>query len=212
MADDPLVAQWNERYTGDDYIFGEAPNAFLAAQAALLRSGMKALAVADGEGRNGVWLAKHGLEVTAVDFSPVALAKSRKLAAREGVAVTTECADLLTWDWGRDRFDLIAVIFIQFGPAERAAFFDRLKTALKPGGLTILQAYTPKQLTYRTGGPPQLDHLYTADMLRAVFAGYEILNLREHEEPLGEGKRHIGMSALVDLVARKPQERTSRAA
>ncbi len=105
MSDDPRLTQWNERYATDDYIFGEAPNAFLAAQAALLRPGMTALAVADGEGRNGVWLAKQGLDVLAVDFSPVALAKSRKLAAREGVAVRTECADLLTWDWGRERFD-----------------------------------------------------------------------------------------------------------
>ncbi len=204
MSDDPRLTQWNERYATDDYIFGEAPNAFLAAQAALLRPGMAALAVADGEGRNGVWLAKQGLDVLAVDFSPVALAKSRKLAAREGVAVRTECADLLTWDWGRERFDLVVAVFIQFGPVERALFFDRLKAALKPGGLIVLQAYTPKQLDYRTGGPPQLDHLYTADMLRAMFAGYAILHLREHEETMSEGKRHVGMSALVDLVARKP--------
>lgn len=204
MPDNPRVTQWNERYAGDDYIFGETPNAFLASQVALLRPGMAALAVADGEGRNGVWLAKHGLDATAVDFSPVALAKSRKLAAREGVAVRTECADLLAWDWGHARFDLVAVIFIQFGPAERSVFFDRLKSALKPDGLVILQAYTPKQLEYRTGGPPQLDHLYTEAMLREIFAGYRLPHLREHEAPLREGKRHIGMSALVDLVARKP--------
>jgi cyclopropane fatty-acyl-phospholipid synthase-like methyltransferase len=151
-----------------------------------------------------VWLAKQGLEVTAVDFSPVALAKSRKLAAREGVAVKTECADLLTWNWGLARFDLVAVIFIQFGPAERAIFFERLKAALKPGGLVMLQAYTPKQLEYRTGGPPQLDHLYTEAMLRELFADCTVLQLREHEDVLHEGKRHVGRSALIDLVARKP--------
>ncbi len=204
MADDPRVIQWNDRYAGDAYVFGEAPNTFLASQAALLQPGIAALAVADGEGRNGVWLAKQRLDVTAVDFSPVALAKSRKLAAREGVAVKTECADLLTWNWGLARFDLVAVIFVQFGPAERPIFFDRLKAALKPGGLVMLQAYTPKQLEYRTGGPPQLDHLYTEAILREVFAGYTILQLREHDDSLQEGKRHVGRSALIDLVARKP--------
>jgi len=204
MADDPRVAQWNQRYAGDAYVFGEAPNAFLQSQAALLRPGMSALAVADGEGRNGVWLAKRRLDVTAVDFSPVALAKSRKLAAREGVAIDILCADLLDWNWGHARFDLVAVIFIQFGPAERAIFFDRLKAALKPGGLVMLQAYTPKQLEHRTGGPPQLDHLYTEAMLRAQFVDYAILQLREHEAVLDEGKRHVGKSALVELVARKP--------
>jgi cyclopropane fatty-acyl-phospholipid synthase-like methyltransferase len=204
MADDPRVTQWNERYAGDAYVFGETPNAFLASQAALLRPGMTALAVADGEGRNGVWLAKQRLDVTSVDFSPVALAKSRRLAEREGVAVKTECADVLIWNWGLARFDLVAVIFIQFGPTERAIFFDRLKAALKPGGLVMLQAYTPKQLEYRTGGPPQLDHLYTEPMLRELFAGYAFLQLREYEDVLREGKRHVGRSALIDLVARKP--------
>jgi cyclopropane fatty-acyl-phospholipid synthase-like methyltransferase len=204
MADDSRVIQWNKRYAGDAYLFGEAPNAFLASQTVLLRPGMKVLAVADGEGRNGVWLAKQRLDVTAVDFSPVALGKSQKLAAREGVAVKTECADVLTWNWGLARFDLVVVIFIQFGPGERAIFFDRLRAALKPGGLVMLQAYTPKQLEYRTGGPPQLDHLYTEAMLRELFAGYTILQLREHEDVLREGKRHVGRSALIDLIARKP--------
>ncbi len=204
MADDPRVTQWNQRYAGDAYVFGEAPNAFLASQAGLLQPGMTALAVGDGEGRNGVWLAKQGLDVTAVDFSPVALVKSRKLAAREGVAVKIECADLLTWNWGLARFDLVVVIFIQFGPVERAMFFNRLKAALKPGGLVMLQAYTPKQLEYRTGGPPQLDHLYTEAMLRELFQDYTIVQLHEHEDVLDEGKRHVGRSALIDLVARKP--------
>jgi cyclopropane fatty-acyl-phospholipid synthase-like methyltransferase len=204
MADDPRVTQWNERYTGEAYVFGEMPNEFLASQVALLQPGMAALSVADGEGRNGVWLAKQQLEVTAVDFSPVALAKSRKLAEREGVVLKTECADLLTWDWGHARFDLITVIFIQFGPTERQIFFDRLKAALKPGGLVMLQAYTPKQLEYRTGGPPQLDHLYTEAILRELLTDYAILQLRQHEDMLHEGKRHVGMSALIDLVARKP--------
>jgi cyclopropane fatty-acyl-phospholipid synthase-like methyltransferase len=204
MAEDPRTAQWNERYSSDDYIFGEAPNRFLESHAASLEPGQKALMVADGEGRNGVFLAKRGLDVLSVDFSPVALGKLRKLAARAGVAVATKEADLLAWDWGRERFDAIVAIFIQFGPAEREIFFAKLKDALKPGGLVMLEAYTPKQLEYRTGGPPVLDHLYTADMLRQIFAGYDMVELREHDAAMSEGRRHSGMSALVDLIARKP--------
>jgi cyclopropane fatty-acyl-phospholipid synthase-like methyltransferase len=204
MADDPRVRQWNERYATAEYIFGEAPNRFLESQAARLTPGQKALAVADGEGRNGVWLAQRGLDVVSIDFSPVAQEKLTRLAARAGVTVEAHCADLLSWDWGEARFDVIVAIFIQFGPAERARFFARLKAALKPGGLVILEAYTPKQLDYRTGGPPQLDHLYTADMMRDLFAGYDILHLAEHDAVMSEGRRHSGMSALLDLVARKP--------
>ncbi|MGH6990914.1 MAG: SAM-dependent methyltransferase [Stellaceae bacterium] len=204
MTEDPRAAPWNERYRTDEYIFGEAPNRFLESQAALLKPGAKALAVADGEGRNGVFLARQGLDVLSVDFSPVALQKLQKLAWRAGVRIASEEAELLTWDWGEARFDVIVAIFIQFGPADREIFFRKLKDALQPDGIAILEAYTPNQVQYRTGGPPMLDHLYTGEMLRQIFAGYDILHLEEHEAEMREGTRHRGRSALVDLVARKP--------
>ena len=195
---------WEQHYSVDEYIFGTEPNVFLVSQQALLKPGMKALAVADGEGRNGVWLAKQGLDVLSVDFSENAVAKARKLAAQSGVAVATEVGDLRTWEFGANRFDAIVAIFIQFAnPEERSKIFQRMKQALKPGGLLILQGYTPKQLEYKTGGPPVAENMYTPAMLRESFADMEILHLAEHEDFIAEGTKHYGMSALVDMVARK---------
>ena len=196
---------WDERYAAAGYLFGTAPNAFLASQRHLLKPGQSALAVADGEGRNGIWLAQQGLDVLSMDISPVALEKAKKLAQDAGIPLRTELADLREWEWGENRFEVIAAIFIQFAtPAERAVIHRAMRRALKPGGLLILQGYTPKQLEYKTGGPPDIDKLYTAQTLREDFAGMEILHLREHEEIIREGNAHCGMSALVDMVARKP--------
>ncbi|MHB1175749.1 MAG: SAM-dependent methyltransferase [Sulfuriferula sp.] len=196
---------WDERYAGEAYIFGTAPNAFLKSQAARLQSGQSALAVADGEGRNGVWLAQQGLQVWSVDSSSVAQAKAKKLAAERGVTLQFEVADLLAWDWGDARFDIIAAIFIQFtDPAGRALQFEGIRRALKPGGMLLLQGYTPRQLEYKTGGPPSVENLYTESMLREWFGGWDIQHLREHDEVINEGSHHAGMSALIDLVAYKP--------
>lgn len=196
---------WDERYAGEEYHFGTEPNAFLYAQRALLKPGMSCLAVADGEGRNGVWLAEQGLEVLSVDSSAVAQGKARKLAAQRGVNMQFELADLLQWEWGENRFDAVVAIFIQFvGTEQRAQMFANLKRCLKPGGLLLLHGYTPRQLEYKTGGPSQAENLYTGEMLRAAFADWEILQLNEHDDIIREGAGHSGMSALIDLVARKP--------
>jgi cyclopropane fatty-acyl-phospholipid synthase-like methyltransferase len=196
---------WNDRYADASYLFGTEPNAFLVSQAELLRPGQKVLAVADGEGRNGVWLARQGLDVLSVDISELALEKARRLAGQAKVTLRTEAVDLLSWDWGMDRFDAIVAIFIQFvGSRDRQLIHRRIVEALRPGGYLILQGYTPKQLEYGTGGPPSADNLYTAETLRGEFSSLDILHLREHDEVICEGKGHCGMSALVDLVARKP--------
>lgn len=196
---------WDKRYAQDDYVFGVAPNAFLASQAGRLIPGWRALAVADGEGRNGVWLAQQGLSVLSIDNSPVALAKARRLADERGVSLTFERADLATWSWPEGEFDLVAAIFIQFAPPElRGAIFANLGRALKPGGLLLLEGYRPEQIAYGTGGPPIAENLYTEPMLRAAFADLEIVELRAYDAPIHEGAGHDGMSALIDLVARKP--------
>ncbi|KRA46503.1 class I SAM-dependent methyltransferase [Pseudoxanthomonas sp. Root630] len=195
---------WNARYDRPEHVFGTEPNAFLAAQAPRLVPGMKALAVADGEGRNGVWLAGQGLNVLSVDASEVGLAKAQRLAAGCGVHITTELADLAAWEWGHARFDVVVAIFIQFaGPALRKEMFAGMQRALKPGGLLILQGYRPEQLTYGTGGPKQIENLYDAELLRDAFAGMCILHLSAHDDVLCEGEGHQGMSALIDLVAQK---------
>ncbi len=196
---------WNERYAVDDYIFGTTPNRFLESQAALIRPGMRALAIADGEGRNGVWLATLGVSVHAIDVSPVALEKARKLASERGVTVDFEQADVLNWDWPEAAYDLVAAIFIQFAPPpERERIIAGIRRCLKPGGVLILQGYTPKQVEYGTGGPPQAANMYTAALLREWFGDWNIQHLVEHEDFISEGTHHHGQSALVDLVAKKP--------
>lgn len=195
---------WDDRYSSDNYLFGKEPNRFLVSQRALFSPKQQVLAAGDGEGRNGVWLAQQGLNVLAVDHSAVALAKAKSLAAQAGVALETEQADLATWNWGEQRFEFIVAIFIQFAaPPLRTAIHRAMQRALKPGGLIVLQGYTPKQLEYRAGGPSELEKLDTAAQLAQDFVGMDMLLLREHEEMLNEGSAHSGMSALVDLVARK---------
>lgn len=197
------LARWNERFSASDYIFGTAPNAFLASKAALFKPGQRALCVADGEGRNSVWLAEQGLEVTAFDISPVGVAKAQRLAADRGVRVVHEVASVYDWPWPQAQFDVVAAIFVQFAdPAMRSFLFERMARSLKPGGLVLIEGYTPKQLEYNTGGPSKLENLYTAELLRSSFEGFEVLELREYEAELEEGSRHAGTSALIDFVAR----------
>jgi len=181
------LARWNERFTGAGYHFGTEPNAFLASQITRLKEaasgGASALCVADGEGRNGVWLAQQGLSVTSFDFSPVAVAKAREPA----------------------RYDVIAGIFVQFAtPPGRARMFAGMCRALNPGGLLLLQGYRPEQIAYGTGGPSRPEQLYTSKLLKQAFGALDILELREHDDEIGEGTAHVGMSALIDLVARRP--------
>jgi len=196
--------RWETRFGPPGYVFGKEPNVFLKAQADRLRPGQVALSVADGEGRNGVWLAEQGLDVLSIDFSPVALAKARALAQERGVALRTELADVTTWRWPESAYDVIVAIFTQVVfPAERASFFAKLKRALKPGGLLLVQGYRVEQLTYRTGGPPEPERLYTRALLEEAFGDMTELEIREHDSAISEGTGHVGMSALIDLVAKK---------
>lgn len=202
---------WSQRYrdAGEDYLFGTQPNRFLAHRAALFPGGRKALAVADGEGRNSIWLAEKGLDVTAVEISDVAIEKARRLAAGRGVAVEFLRADMMSPDWPPSRlagtFDWVVGIFIQFvGPAERERQFAAMKCLTRRGGRIVLQGYTPKQLDYRTGGPSAVENLYTAGLLRDAFADWAIEELVEYEDDVAEGNAHRGRSALIGLVARKP--------
>lgn len=202
---------WSGRYrdAGDDYLFGVAPNRFLAHRADILRNGRTALSVADGEGRNSVWLAEQGLEVTAVEISPVGVAKARKLAAGRGVRVNFEITDIMAADWPppekTDAFDWVVAIFVQFvGPVERPRQMAALKRAVRPGGRILLQGYTPKQVEYKTGGPSAVENLYTQELLSSLFADWQIEELVEYEDEVDEGRGHRGRSALIGLVARKP--------
>jgi cyclopropane fatty-acyl-phospholipid synthase-like methyltransferase len=202
---DDSRAFWDERFAAPDYIFGRAPNQFLVSQAGLFTPGMSVLDVATGEGRNAVWLAQQGCRVSAVDISPKGVEKARRLAAEHGVEVAFELADVRGYEWKPEAFDAVVTIFIQFAaPHERRSVFEGMQRTVRRGGCIVLQGYTPRQLEYKTGGPPQIEHMYTEALLREAFAGWHIVHLREHEDVLHEGVKHSGMSAVIDLVARKP--------
>lgn len=205
------LSRWNLRYrdAGDNYLFGTEPNRFLAHRVDLLRDGCTALCVADGEGRNSVWLAEQGLDVTAVEISAVAVEKARRLAAGRGVDIAFEVADMLAAGWPpppmHGLYDWVIGIFIQFtGPEERSRQFAAMKQLTRRGGRVLLQGYTPKQLDYGTGGPGVLENLYTAEILRTAFGDWVIEELTEYEEDVSEGRGHSGCSALIGMVARKP--------
>ena len=196
----------NQRFSGPDFLFGRAPNAYLQSKATLLPAKGSALCVADGEGRNSVWLAAQGLDVQAFDISDVGVAKARRLALDSGVTVDFAVADCDQWHWVPQSHDVVAAIFIQFAdPAMRQRLFANMAQALKPGGLFILQGYTPRQLEFKTGGPGQLSHLYTAELIADAFKGLDTIELVEYEADLSEGSQHAGRSALLGFVARKPR-------
>ena len=164
-----------------------------------------ALAIADGEGRNSVWLAEQGLEVVSIDFSPTAQAKARSLARERGVSVAFELADAHTWRYPDSTFDVVCEIFAQFStPREREQKWGGMRKALRPGGLLIIFGYTPKQLLYGTGGPKQREHLYTRVMLESAFSGFSQMAFTEEEREIHEGTSHGGMSAVIGLTCRKP--------
>jgi cyclopropane fatty-acyl-phospholipid synthase-like methyltransferase len=196
---------WNARYAKPGYLFGTESAQFLKAHKAYLKPGLTALSVADGEGRNSVYMAGLGVQVTAMDSADVAVEKAHALALAAGVEVDFNIADIGKWDWGARTYDLVVGVFIQFvGPEGRAAQFAGMKQAVKPGGHILLHGYTPKQLEFGTGGPPFEENLYTEDMLRTAFSDFEIVEMRAYECEVDEGAGHSGMSALIDLVARKP--------
>jgi SAM-dependent methyltransferase len=211
MNDMPFTdaaAMWNQRYAGEEFLFGEAPNEYLREQAAQLPARGRALCVADGEGRNSVWLARRGLQVDAFDIAENGVAKARRLAKRHGVTVDFAVADGDALAWPEAVYDLVVAIFVQFAdPPMRERLFANMVRALKPGGLLVLQGYTPRQLQYRTGGPQRADHLYTEGLLREAFAALEIVDLRSYDAELREGRQHTGMSALIGMVGRRATSR-----
>ncbi|MFM2028987.1 MAG: hypothetical protein RL517_178 [Pseudomonadota bacterium] len=196
---------WNERFDKEEFIFGKEPNEYLVDQSKrFLTPGNKVLCIADGEGRNGVWLAKQGMHVVGFDASDIALAKAKQFAKDNRVEVEYSFSDTDSFTWQTNSYDAVVGIFIQFAdPEMRARIFSQAHQALKPGGIFILQGYTPKQLEYKTGGPSLIEHLYTEEMIRELAEEFEILDLQCYEKELSEGARHTGMSALLGMVARK---------
>jgi 2-polyprenyl-3-methyl-5-hydroxy-6-metoxy-1,4-benzoquinol methylase len=196
---------WNERFNKEEFIFGKEPNEYLVEQTGkYLKPGHKVLCIADGEGRNGVWLAKQGIQVVGFDASDIALAKAKQFAKEHQVEVEYSFSDTDSFTWHANTYDAVIGIFIQFAdPVMRERIFQKTYETLKPGGIFILQGYTPKQLEYKTGGPSLIEHLYTEEMIRDLSKSFDIRELVIYEKELSEGARHTGMSALLGLVAQK---------
>lgn len=196
---------WNARYDRPDYVFGTEPAGFLEAHARVIPAGSEVLCVADGEGRNSVYLAGLGHRVTAFDFAPTAVAKARRLAEARGVAVDFHEASIEGWGWAPDAFDAVAAVFIQFvGPEDRAALFAHIAQTVKPGGLLLLHGYAPRQVGYGTGGPGREENMYTLPLLAQAFPGWQVIDQADYDAEIEEGEGHVGLSGLIDFVARKP--------
>ena len=197
---------WNNRFSKDGYVFGTEPNEWLRRHASVWKAGSRILCVADGEGRNSVWLAKQGHQVEAFDISEVGVAKARRLAQENHVMVDFTVAGCDDFAWKSNHYDGVAAIFVQFAdPALRARLFENMAQSLKPGGALMLVGYTPKQLEYGTGGPSVLSHLYTQEMLRELLGNLTIQVLDEYEAELAEGDGHKGLSAVIGLVATRAE-------
>ena len=196
---------WNNRFNSEDFLFGVEPNEFLrevAPQFLVPKSNI--LCVADGEGRNSCWLAQQNHQVDAFDFSEIAIQKAKKLASHLNVDVQFSVSDCQSWDWQNNQYDAVVAIFIQFAPPEmRKLLFANMMNCLNPGGILILQGYTPLQLNFKTGGPSQVENLYTSALIQELLSGQDILILKEYQAVLSEGSGHSGPSALLGLVARK---------
>jgi 2-polyprenyl-3-methyl-5-hydroxy-6-metoxy-1,4-benzoquinol methylase len=207
MSFEDATQFWNERFDKEEFIFGKEPNEYLVEQTKrYLKPGQKVLCIADGEGRNGVWLAKQGMQVVGFDASDIALAKAKQFAKENQVEVEYTFSDTDSFAWQSNTYDAVIAIFIQFAdPAMRERIFQKAHETLKQGGIFILQGYTPKQLEYKTGGPSLIEHLYTEQMIRDLAKDFEILELSVYEKELSEGARHTGMSALLGLTAKKVQ-------
>lgn len=198
------MQRWQQRYASPEYVFGTEPNLFVRSFAHWIPAGGRVLAVADGEGRNSVWLARCGYHVDAFDGASNAVEKARQLASRHQVEVRYAVEDILARRWEPQAYDGVVASMIQFlTPEQRARVFEFLQYTLKPGGILLLTGYRPEQIGLGTGGPSQAEQMYTEEILRASFAAMELLHLQSYEAHIQEGAGHHGLSALIDLVARR---------
>ena len=194
---------WDERYQENKPTYGDAANDFLVEQVGVLQPGT-CLCLAEGQGRNAVWIAQQGFAVTAMDQSSVGMAKAAELAAARGVALATAVGDLAQFDLGLAKWDNIVSIFGHLPSALRRDVHRRIVEALRPGGIFLIEAFTPDQLgTEGMGGPSDPDMLLTVEKLTAELAGLEVLFAREIVRPVNEGDYHKGDCAVVQFIARK---------
>jgi SAM-dependent methyltransferase len=201
---------WDQRYGEPGFAYGTEPNDFLAEHAERhLPAGGEVLCLAEGEGRNAVFLARRGFRVTGVDASAVGLEKARELAASHGVTIRTVLADLADYDVGVERWDGIVSIWCHTPAPLRATLHRAVVRGLKPGGAFLLEAYTPRQLQFKTGGPPTAEMMMTLDAVRDELAGLELVLAEEKVREVHEGRYHEGESAVLQVVAKRSSARSA---
>ena len=198
-----VTISWDERYSAAGYVYGTAPNRWLAEQAPRIRPHGRILCLGEGEGRNAVWLAANGWAVDAVDGSPVALEKARRLAAEHHVTIGMAQADLATYRPRAGEYDAVILVFVHLPPLTRKWTHAAAEEALVPGGTVIIEAFSPRQISYSSGGPRQLDMLYEVDSVRADFPRIHWGVLEEAEIELDEGPLHSGRAAVVRGFGRR---------
>ena len=193
---------WDEKYSASNYIYGTKPNEFLTQNFNLLPKG-KILCLAEGEGRNAVFLAKQGYSVTAVDGSAVGLQKARKLAEENHVSIEFIHADLADYELGEEKWDGVVSIFCHLPVNIRQDLHQKVVTSLKHHGVMLLEAYTPDQLKYNTGGPPTADLTMTTIQLTEELKGLHFSLIQELEREVVEGTHHTGTGAVIQVIALK---------
>ena len=194
---------WDERYSVEQYVYGKEPNDFLVAMTGELKKG-NVLCLAEGEGRNSVYLARQGFSATAVDSSGIGLAKARKLAEEFGVAIETVVADLADYKIDEDAWDSIVSLWCHVHQDLRKRLHGDVVAGLRTGGTFLLEAYTPGQLEFGTGGPSSREYLMDLESLKEELDGLELLHAEELVRDVVEGIHHTGKAAVVQVLARKP--------
>lgn len=193
---------WNERFASEEYFYGVHPNKFLASVSGIFPQGAKILCIGEGEGRNAVFLATLGLDVTAVDFSEEGKKKSLALAEKNKVKLDYHISALENFDFGQGQWDVVVSIFCHLPSTIRCHVHRKMQASLKKGGLVILQSYNPKQLEYNTGGPKDLSMLYTPELIREDLNIISWIKLENSLCEISEGKGHQGMSSVLSGVGR----------
>jgi len=195
--------EWDERYSEPGFAYGTAPNDFLISVVDKIPHG-KILSLAEGEGRNAVYLASLGYEVTGVDGSEVGLRKAEELATERGVAITTIHADLSEFEIEPEQWDGIIACYCHVPSAIRNSLHRAAVKGLKPGGVFVLEAFSEEQLGYGTGGPQSLDMLMSLDDLKRELAGLELVHAVQLEREVREGSGHTGLASVIQLLGIKP--------
>ncbi|WP_404406129.1 class I SAM-dependent methyltransferase [Jeotgalibacillus malaysiensis] len=195
---------WDRRFQNKTYIYGKEPNEFVVyAQNKLNLKKGSLLAVAEGEGRNAVFMAEKGLSVTAWDYAEEGLKKTHALAAERNVQVETALADLTDADWMPESYDAVLNIFGHIDPAGRESMLEGIKSTIKPGGYYISEVYSKHQLPYKTGGPPKEEFLYDAGDMLEAFKEWKIIHFFTGEVIRQEGKLHNGLSHVIQTIVQK---------